>query len=82
VELLGQNGTERPHWLRVFDTAWDLYLHGEFANAADMFAAVLAERPEDGPSRVLRERCLRFRNEPPVTWSGIWSAEHDQPEEP
>lgn len=81
VELLGQNGMERPHWLRVFDTAWNLYLHGEFANAADMFAAVLADRPEDGPSRVLRERCQRFRNEPPATWSGVWSAEHDQPEE-
>lgn len=80
VELLGQNGT-RPDWLRIFENAWELYLRGEFDMAADMFAAVLAERPEDGPSQVLRERCLRFQAAPPHVWTDIWSAEHNRPEE-
>lgn len=55
------------------DAAFSLYLDRQFAPAADAFAALLALRPDDGPTRILRDRCLDYVQNPPAKeWTGTF----------
>jgi adenylate cyclase len=49
-----------------------LYVAGCFREAAERFALLAAE---DGPSRLLRERCTRFLQKPPLDWRGVYAFE-------
>ncbi len=55
-----------------YGDAYRLYRRGCFQEAAQGFA-LLAE--EDGPSRLLRDRCARFLEEPPRNWTGVYEFE-------
>jgi adenylate cyclase len=42
--------------------------------AIGCFEAALKRRPDDGPSRVYRDRCCYFRDHPPgEDWDGVWT---------
>jgi adenylate cyclase len=48
-----------------FDRKWDV--------ALKYFNTVLKHRPGDAPGKVMRERCLRFRQKPPPPeWNGVF----------
>jgi hypothetical protein len=49
-----------------------LYVAGCFREAAERFALLAAE---DGPSRLLQERCTRFLQKPPLDWRGVYAFE-------
>jgi adenylate cyclase len=51
------------------------YRNREWNRAISAFRAALEAFPEDGPSRVLLERCRQFQKEPPAPdWDGVFSA--------
>jgi adenylate cyclase len=72
-ELLGRRDTAvpRPEVVVRYERALDAY----FARRFDDALAILDGCGDDAPSRVLAERCRRFRAEgPPSDWDGIYVA--------
>ncbi len=56
-----------------FTGAFEAYLAKDFTGAETRCADILAARPEDGPSKLLRERAQHFIKEPPpADWDGTW----------
>lgn len=58
--------------LQRFQAARAAYTEGRWAEAEAGFAAVLDERPEDGPSLTFQRRCRRLAERPPLAWDGSW----------
>jgi adenylate cyclase len=57
-----------------FATALSAYFSKDFAGAAARCADLLALRPDDGPSKLLKERAEHFQKEPPAPdWDGRWT---------
>lgn len=78
-ELLGRRGDtlswEISEGMRLYGMALEMYRNREFGHATELFGGT-AERMEDGPSKVLGERCRRYAEEPPgITWKGEYTAE-------
>lgn len=75
-ELLGYRNAVAPSKLELRDEYEDglqKYFEGDFQRAALHFAAVLAQKPEDGASQVLLARCNQLALRPtPDLWSGIY----------
>lgn len=73
-ELLGELGQVAPAKLtaaRRYEAALDAYFARDFERARDM----LGDAGDDGPSRVLAERCRVLRNTPPpADWDGTYLA--------
>jgi adenylate cyclase len=66
------NACAFEHVAAEYATAFALYQRGQFAEAAARFAALA---PQDGPSRLLAERCAAFVNQPPQEWRGVFRFE-------
>src|SRR3989344_2136936 len=54
----------------VFSTALEYYYKGGGEKRLQMLADIEGITPNDGPSRILRERCLQFKVVPPADWNG------------
>lgn len=64
---------EAPDWWSSYMDGWRAYRMQDWQKAVESFAKALGVQPEDGPSRVLHERCQKLANEGPVpAWNGIW----------
>lgn len=62
---------ERRAWLDTYHQALDQYVKGDLALARTMFDGVLAQVPDDGPSRFYRDECVRLAGTPlPDGWDG------------
>ena len=61
---------ERTDRLRAFHEALTAYYRGEFAAAAELFAALAASDPA---ARKYVTRCRELIETPPGDWSGVWS---------
>jgi adenylate cyclase len=76
-ELLGIKGEVSPTLLQVADLysqGLSLYRARRWDHAASRFAAALAIRGDDGPSRAMLERCLDYKKTPPPPdWDGSYS---------
>jgi len=74
-EVLGLPGEVDPEVARRcqdFARGLALYRQGRFAEARQVFEALLAAAPDDGPSRTFRERCRRFEAAPPpADWDTV-----------
>lgn len=83
VNVKGKKETTRLYELSVA-TAYDherlfprfaegqaLYRQGKFREAGKVFDECLQIAPDDGPSRLFRERCRKFESEPPREWTGV-----------
>ncbi len=55
-----------------FAAARNLYLAGQFEEAASGFASILAADPDDGAAAVFLERCQHLSRLPPGEWDGIY----------
>jgi adenylate cyclase len=73
VELLGRDDAldERLRSLcKAFAAGLDAYVQALLGSAIEAFDEALRIRPEDGPSRFYRDRCLRLQGEPAqATWT-------------
>lgn len=56
---------------RRYKEANQLYVFGRFAEARERFAQLAVEF-NDGPSRLLAERCAQLAAHPPAEWKGVW----------
>lgn len=58
---------------KKFEDALAAYFTKDFATAVTLTSELLAERPEDGPSKTLKARVEHFMQEPPAKdWNGVW----------
>jgi hypothetical protein len=57
-----------------YKAAYDEYYQGRFTGARELFAK-LATEFNDGPSRLLADRCATLAAHPPVDWKGVWRME-------
>jgi adenylate cyclase len=78
-ELLGQHGEIDPGRAALLD-AWQraiaLYQARRWREAAQAFAALRTQAPDDGPSRVYHERACTLAVRPPAEdWDGVFVAE-------
>ena len=68
VELLGQEAAASPAEKRrcaAFERALSSYVAGRWQDAVGEFGRILAEWPDDGPSRFYRDRCAALSASPP-----------------
>jgi len=69
----GQTDAATLEWMREYEAAWEAMRQRRFAEAERMFARLLEARPDDGPARVMRERCQGFIDAPPPDdWDGAF----------
>ncbi|MDR1390467.1 MAG: adenylate/guanylate cyclase domain-containing protein [Treponema sp.] len=62
---------------QFYETGLQCYLDRNWDQALKYFLAVLKYRPSDSPSKVMRERCLTYRqNPPPKEWNGVFIQSH------
>jgi adenylate cyclase len=56
-----------------YETGLKYYFNKEFTEAYKYFTVVMKNRMDDTPSKVMRERCIRYmKAPPPKDWSGIY----------
>jgi adenylate cyclase len=59
--------------VKKFEDALAAYFAKDFPQAVQLTSELLAERPEDGPSKTLKSRAEHFIQEPPpADWNGVW----------
>jgi adenylate cyclase len=59
--------------LRGFDQAMQEYRKQNWNRAAELFAEVLAQFPDDGPAQIFLERAIEFsENAPEGEWDGVY----------
>ncbi len=75
-ELLGKAGHIDPAILEIlpfYFKGLNAYKKRNWDNALHFFEQALKVNPADGPSRTFRNRCLRFKaNPPPKIWDGVF----------
>ncbi|OHE61627.1 MAG: hypothetical protein A2Z99_04185 [Treponema sp. GWB1_62_6] len=65
-------------FLGAYQEALEPYFAGNFERALSSFRKVAFSHPEDGPSRVMAEKCERFiAHPPPGKWTGV-TVMHDK----
>ncbi|MDR2133882.1 MAG: hypothetical protein LBP27_02150, partial [Treponema sp.] len=67
---------EKPlrKFFAYYEKGLEYYFGRDFQEALKYFNTVLKYRPTDGPSRIMRERCLRYKAEPPSKdWDGTFA---------
>jgi len=70
-ELLSM-GEPFPAWITTYESGLYAYATQNFDQAQALFAQVLEQRPEDGPSKVMYERCQNFILIPPEPgWDSV-----------
>jgi adenylate cyclase len=71
----GKDEIEKPlrKLFSYYERGLEYYFDRNFQTALQYFNTVLKYRPVDGPSRIMRERCLRYKVKPPATdWDGTF----------
>ena len=59
-------------FVQRFTGAFDVYQDGMFKDACRLFEALGRERPDDGPTQVMIDRCCRYAENPPEgVWDGV-----------
>jgi adenylate cyclase len=75
-ELLGKAGSIDQAILEIlpfYIKGLNYYKKRNWKNAIHFFEQALSVNPTDGPSRTFRNRCLRFKlNPPPEIWDGVF----------
>ncbi|MGK5091038.1 adenylate/guanylate cyclase domain-containing protein [Deltaproteobacteria bacterium TL4] len=77
-ELVSRQGELSLHLIKAYGLyaeALEAYRQQRWSDALTTFKQVLAMIPEDGPSKVLIQRCEHYLKEPPApNWDGVYTA--------
>jgi adenylate cyclase len=58
----------------IYEEGLSAYRRQRWEQAIRLFGSALAQHPEDGPSQVLLNRCIYYKdNPPPESWDGVWT---------
>jgi adenylate cyclase len=74
-ELLAPASERQTHaaLLERYNAALNAYRNQQWTEASGKFGELLALCPDDGPTQVLLQRCIEFREEaPPQDWDGVY----------
>ena len=75
-ELLAPKGALPPDAIQLlndYNEGMRLYHDRQFAPALQKFEQILKAYPEDGPSKLYRQRCEVLRDFPPTAdWNGVF----------
>jgi adenylate cyclase len=66
---------EKPlrKFFSIYEKGLEYYFSRDFKEALKYFNTVLKYRPLDGPSKIMRERCLYYKAKPPLEdWDGTF----------
>jgi adenylate cyclase len=66
---------EKPlrKFFSYYEKGLEYYFHRNFREALKYFNTVMKYRHTDGPSKIMRERCLHYiRKPPPENWDGTF----------
>ncbi|MFA5129172.1 MAG: adenylate/guanylate cyclase domain-containing protein [Patescibacteria group bacterium] len=58
--------------IEKFEQGFELYLKKDWLAAKKVFEEILADNPDDGPSKVLKERLDEFITSPPADFDGVY----------
>jgi lipopolysaccharide biosynthesis regulator YciM len=59
---------------RYYESGLQYYFDQNWSRALDCFNTVIKHRPDDAPSRLMLDRCLKYRdNPPPEGWNGVFA---------
>lgn len=59
--------------LRLHAEALELYFASRFDDAGKIFARIVKSKPDDGPARVMLERCQKYSAQSPgAAWDGVY----------
>jgi len=78
-QLMGRFRNKDNQTLRLIETyesAWQLYLEGDFASALEGFktSLILERYPSlKNPSKIMIERCTNLIESPPESWDGVFT---------
>ncbi len=59
-----------------FEPGRQAYYDGKWDAALELFNSILSEVSNDGPTKLLKERCEEFKKESPQNWQGIYEHTH------
>jgi adenylate cyclase len=62
--------------LERFERGRQAYYEGNWDTALELFNSILNDVPNDGPTKLLKERCEEFKKESPENWQGIYEHTH------
>ena len=69
-------GSAEDHWgelIELFNAGLQAYRARQWEFAIDLLQSALEKYPDDGPSRIIIERCRQFMvNEPAPEWDGVY----------
>lgn len=71
--MAGELPADRRRLFDLYAEGLALYRQAEWSKAETTLNAALGEVQDDGPSKTLLARIARFRQSPPVEWSGVWN---------
>jgi len=75
-ELIAYKGEIRKNQKKIneyYETGLQYYFIQDWLEALKYFNTVVKYRPKDAPARIMRERCLLYRkNPPPPEWDGVF----------
>jgi adenylate cyclase len=76
-ELLATSGAALPpeqgEALHLYAAGLEAYRKQRWEDASELFEQSLSLRPEDGPCRVMADRCQIYRTaKPPEDWDGVF----------
>jgi adenylate cyclase len=73
----GQAAPRDLELARSYEAALDRYFAGDFGPALALFGALAEQRPDDGPTAVMLDRCRSLAKAPPVTpWNPVHELAH------
>lgn len=68
---------EKQNVLKLFSEGRKFYKLMQFKDALNCFQSALEIDPEDGPSKVYKERCSYYISNPPEDdWDGVYIMTH------
>jgi len=71
--LIAEISDAAPAWWNEYLLGWNAYRTGDWKTALGRFDRVRSAGHEDGPARVLADRCRRFLTQGvPEDWTGVW----------
>ncbi len=73
-ELLDERGAELSNnydWIEQYHTALSLYQKGDWNKAIKLFKELAQGPQKDNPSKVMLDRCIELKKNPPEKWNGI-----------
>jgi hypothetical protein len=70
-EIRDETESRQAEYLAAWEKAIGLFEKGFFAQAGEIFSALINKMPQDNTAKLYAEWCLNYIDMPPLDWDGI-----------